>query len=46
VAIKLLKNYAAQKQLGLAPVFYRDMLPELSNIELLGRNGPGHQPRP
>lgn len=33
VAIKLLKNYAAQKKLGLDPVFHRDMLPELPNVE-------------
>lgn len=33
VAVKLLKNYSQQKAKGLDPVFHRDMLPELKNIE-------------
>lgn len=33
VAIKLLRNYTAQKKQGLDPVFHRDMLPELKNVE-------------
>ncbi|MCS4489067.1 alanine:cation symporter family protein [Corynebacterium sp. ES2794-CONJ1] len=33
VAVKLLKNYTQQKAKGLDPIFHRDMLPELRNIE-------------
>ncbi|GAA1474871.1 alanine/glycine:cation symporter family protein [Corynebacterium felinum] len=33
VAVKLLKNYNQQKAKGLDPIFHRDMLPELKNIE-------------
>ncbi|ARU46410.1 alanine/glycine:cation symporter family protein [Corynebacterium silvaticum] len=33
VAVKLLKNYNQQKAQGLDPVFHRDMLPELKNVE-------------
>ena len=33
VAIKLLKNYNEQRRKGLDPVFHRDMLPELQNVE-------------
>lgn len=33
VAVKLLKNYNQQKAKGLDPVFHRDMLPELKNVE-------------
>lgn len=33
VAVKLLKNYNQQKAKGLDPVFHRDMLPELQNVE-------------
>ena len=32
-AIKLLKNYNEQRRKGLDPVFHRDMLPELQNVE-------------
>ena len=34
VAIKLLRNYAQQKRLGYDPVFHRDMLPEIENVEV------------
>ncbi|QPK78450.1 alanine:cation symporter family protein [Corynebacterium lizhenjunii] len=33
VAIKLLKNYNEQRRRGVDPVFHRDMLPELPNVE-------------
>ncbi|MCQ9342354.1 alanine/glycine:cation symporter family protein [Corynebacterium kozikiae] len=33
VAVKLLRNYSQQKAKGLDPVFHRDMLPELKNVE-------------
>lgn len=33
VAVKLLKNYNQQKAQGLDPVFHRDMIPELKNVE-------------
>lgn len=33
VAVKLLKNYDQQKVKGLDPIFHRDMLPEVKNIE-------------
>ncbi|MDO5031455.1 sodium:alanine symporter family protein [Corynebacterium sp.] len=33
VAIKLLKNYNEQRRKGMDPVFHRDMLPELNNVE-------------
>ena len=33
VALKLLKNYNQQRRLGQDPVFHRDMLPEIKNIE-------------
>ena len=33
VAIKLLKNYNEQRRKGVDPVFHRDMLPELKNVE-------------
>ncbi|STC68209.1 putative amino acid carrier protein [Corynebacterium pilosum] len=33
VAIKLLKNYSEQRSAGLDPVFHRDMIPELKNVE-------------
>lgn len=33
VAVKLLKNYNEQKRKGLDPIFHRDMLPELKNVE-------------
>ncbi|MFS0372362.1 alanine:cation symporter family protein, partial [Corynebacterium striatum] len=33
VAIKLLKNYNEQRRKGIDPVFHRDMLPELKNVE-------------
>ncbi|RNE49437.1 alanine/glycine:cation symporter family protein [Corynebacterium alimapuense] len=34
VAIKLLGNYREQRTAGLDPVFHRDMLPELKNVEV------------
>lgn len=33
VAIKLLRNYGEQRTHGIDPVFHRDMLPELKNVE-------------
>lgn len=33
VAIKLLRNYGEQRSRGIDPVFHRDMLPELKNVE-------------
>lgn len=33
VAVKLLSNYTEQKRKGLDPIFHRDMLPEIKNIE-------------
>jgi len=33
VAIKLLRNYGEQRSHGIDPVFHRDMLPELKNVE-------------
>ncbi|ART20999.1 sodium:alanine symporter family protein [Corynebacterium striatum] len=33
VAIKLLKNYNEQRRKGVDPVFHRDMMPELKNVE-------------
>lgn len=33
VAVKLLRNYSRQKVRGFDPVFHRDMLPELRNVE-------------
>lgn len=33
VAVKLLRNYTGQKRRGLDPVFHRDMLPGIKNIE-------------
>ncbi|MEX3516184.1 alanine/glycine:cation symporter family protein [Corynebacterium camporealensis] len=33
VVIKLLKNYSQQRANGVDPVFHRDMLPELDNVE-------------
>ena len=33
VAIKLLKNFNEQKRQGLDPIFHRDMLPGVRNIE-------------
>ena len=33
VAIKLLRNYSEQRAAGVDPVFHRDMLPEVKNVE-------------
>ena len=33
VAIKLLRNYSEQRSKGLDPIFHRDMLPEIKNVE-------------
>lgn len=33
VAVKLLRHYSAQKRQGLEPIFHRDDLPELKNVE-------------
>lgn len=40
VAFKLLKNYGEQKRQGLDPVFNRDMLPELKNVEVWDGSDP------
>lgn len=40
VAIKLLKNYNEQRREGVDPVFHRDMLPELDNIEVWDGSDP------
>ncbi|WP_291313073.1 alanine/glycine:cation symporter family protein [Corynebacterium sp. UBA2622] len=40
VAIKLLKNYNKQRIQGIDPVFHRDMLPELPNVELWDGSDP------
>ncbi|GAB3080749.1 alanine/glycine:cation symporter family protein [Corynebacterium aquatimens] len=40
VAIKLLKNFNEQRAQGMDPVFHRDMLPELQNIEFWDGSDP------
>lgn len=40
VAVKLLKNYNEQKKAGVDPVFHRDMLPELRNVEVWDGSDP------
>ena len=40
VAIKLLKNYNKQRVQGIDPVFHRDMLPELPNVEVWDGSDP------
>ena len=40
VAIKLLKNFNEQKRAGRNPVFHRDMLPELRNVECWDASDP------
>ncbi|MEH0148087.1 alanine/glycine:cation symporter family protein [Corynebacterium sp. Q4381] len=40
VAIKLLKNYNDQRRQGMDPVFHRDMLPELKNVEFWDGSDP------
>lgn len=40
VAIKLLKNYNEQRRQGVDPVFHRDMLPGVSNIEVWDGSDP------
>ena len=40
VAIKLLKNFNEQRRRGLDPVFHRDMLPELKNVEVWDGSDP------
>lgn len=34
IAVKLLANYEIQKAKGLDPIFHRDMLPEVQNVEV------------
>lgn len=34
IAVKLLANYERQKAKGLDPIFHRDMLPEVKNVEV------------
>ncbi|MBP3087883.1 alanine:cation symporter family protein [Corynebacterium sp. sy017] len=40
VAVKLLRNYSQQKRKGVDPVFHRDMLPEVKNIEVWDGSDP------
>ncbi|HHT58260.1 alanine/glycine:cation symporter family protein, partial [Corynebacterium stationis] len=40
VAIKLLKNFNQQRRQGIDPVFHRDMLPEIKNIEVWDGSDP------
>lgn len=40
VAIKLLRNFNEQRRTGVDPVFHRDMLPELSNVEFWDGSDP------
>lgn len=40
VAIKLLKNFNEQRHKGIDPVFHRDMLPELPNVEVWDGSDP------
>ena len=40
VAIKLLKNYNEQRRQGIDPVFHRDMLPEIKNVEFWDGSDP------
>ena len=40
VAIKLLKNFNEQRTKGIDPVFHRDMLPELPNVEVWDGSDP------
>ena len=40
VAIKLLKNFNQQRLQGIDPVFHRDMLPEIKNIEVWDGSDP------
>ena len=40
VAIKLLKNFNEQRRQGVDPVFHRDMLPELKNVEFWDGSDP------
>ena len=40
VALKLLKNYNQQRRRGQDPVFHRDMLPEIQNVEFWDGSDP------
>ena len=40
VAIKLLQNFNEQRKEGIDPVFHRDMLPELKNVEFWDGSDP------
>lgn len=40
VAIKLLRNFNEQRRTGVDPVFHRDMLPELRNVEFWDGSDP------
>jgi len=40
VAIKLLRNYGEQRTAGNDPVFHRDMLPEIKNVEVWDGSDP------
>jgi len=40
VAIKLLQNYNEQRRKGMDPVFHREMLPEIRNVEFWDGSDP------
>ena len=40
IAIKLLKNFNEQRRQGMDPVFHRDMLPEIKNVEFWDGSDP------
>ena len=40
VVLKLLKNFNEQRRQGIDPVFHRDMLPELKNVEFWDGSDP------
>ena len=40
VALKLLKNFNEQRRKGIDPVFHRDMLPELKNVQFWDGSDP------
>ena len=40
VALKLLKNFNDQRRKGIDPVFHREMLPELKNVEFWDGSDP------
>lgn len=40
MAIKLLQNYNEQRRKGMDPVFHREMLPEIRNVEFWDGSDP------